>query len=65
MNLIFLSFFGRKVRRGDAPRPWYDGMFTTNAVGIALYVLYIRTLYPSVPGGDSGTYIFRSLVEKL
>ena len=34
-------------------------MFTAGAVGTALYVLFIRTLHPSIPGGDSGiTHFF-------
>ncbi len=46
----------RRVKRGDAPRPWHDGLLVASAVGVALFVLYIRTLHPSVPGGDSGKF---------
>ena len=50
----FSEFFSRRAKRGDAPKQWHEGMLTASAVGTALYVLFIRTLHPSIPGGDSG-----------
>ena len=55
--LINTNYFRHEVlakKKSPADHQHADSLAVCTAVGIALFSLYLRTLHPSVPGGDSG-----------